>query len=149
MAQHGKMRRVHERWAESPVTPRTSQPFDWDQAALDMQEMQGAHPTQRYSGYNPDQNYHNPQHAYRDDVGPGPGQKQDHDLHNQYFPPSPHVDEFAVGDDGDEGVEHVHPEHGESRQLQPPNLIDNSPEIGVARGGTPQQEHHDPRQDWI
>jgi hypothetical protein len=81
MASRGKMRRVHETWGDSPATPRATY-VDWEQAAMDMQEMSGTRPTQRYA----------PQYNYRDDVGPGTGQIQDHSLHDQYFAPSPKFD---------------------------------------------------------
>ena len=147
MAARGKMRRVHEAWADSPATPRATQ-FDWEQAAIDMQQMQGAHETQRYS--------HNPQYNYRDDVGPGTGQIQDHSLHDQYFAPSPKLegpfpaDEEGTGAGTADDVRHAQPERPE-----PPNLLHSPVQshaplgIGVARGEPATGDKKDGNQNWI
>lgn len=115
MAASGKMQRVHETWADSPSTPRATQ-FNWEQAAIDMEQMKGARATQRYS--------HAPQFNYRDDVGPGTGQIQDHALHDQYFTSVPQIkgpfladeDEVEAGNTG-----HVHP--AQDTKVEPPNLL--------------------------
>ena len=145
MAARGKMGRVHEAWADSPVTPRATQ-FDWEQAAIDMQQMQGARASQRYS--------HAPQYNYRDDVGPGTGQIQDHSLHDQYFAPSPKLEgPFPADEDGTD-VKTGHDLEHERQEI--PNLL-HSPvqahppfEIGVARGEpTPVTDKKDSSQNWI
>jgi hypothetical protein len=147
MAASGKMRRVHEAWVDSPTTPRTNQ-FDWEQAAMDMEHMTGARATQRYS--------HIPQFNYRDDVGPGTGQKQDHALHDQYFMPVPQIkgsfpadeDEVEVGNTG-----HVHPV--QDTKVEPPNLL-HSPvdtkapfSMGPANNESYYGDKKDGHQNWV
>ena len=147
MASSGKMQRVHETWGDSPATPRATH-FDWDQAAMDMQEMTGGRSTQRYS--------HAPQYNYRDDVGPGTGQVRDHSLHDQYFPPSPKADAPFAADKGGAGVEiKVDVQHMQDVKQEPPNLL-HSPDdnrapydVGVARGEPIKGDHKDNKQDWI
>jgi hypothetical protein len=147
MASSGKMRRVHETWGDSPDTPRATY-IDWDQTAVNMQEMSGAHSTQRY-GYAPRYNY-------RDDVGPGAGQVQDHELHNQYFPPSPKFDEpFPANKDGTKLEIRVDVQHVQDVKQEPPNLL-HSPdearvpnEIGVASGEPIIGDRKDDKRDWI
>ena len=133
MAASGKMRRVHEAtWGDSPLEARTNR-FNWDQAALDMQQLQGVRQTKRYSH----SAYHNdsPHYSYRDDVGPGPGQVQDHELHEQYFAPPP-VDppkDLKIGLGMSTGAEVqsevYNPHHSQYVRTEPPNLIDNSPVV--------------------
>lgn len=140
MASSGKMRRVHETWGDSPATPRATY-FDWDQAAVNMQEMSGARSTQRHS--------YAPQYNYRDDVGPGTGQIRDHALHDQYFPSSPKKK------DGTELEIRVDVQHVQDVKQEPPNLL-HSPdearvpnEIGVASGEPIIGDHKDDKRDWI
>jgi hypothetical protein len=145
MASRGKMRRVHETWGDSPSTPRATY-VDWEQAAVDMQEMSGTRSTQRYA----------PQYNYRDDVGPGTGQIQDHALHDQYFAPSPKLDgPFPADKDGTELGIRVDVQHVRDVKQDPPNLL-HSPdethvpyEIGVARGESTTGDHKDDKQNWI
>ena len=145
MAKRGKMRRVHEAWADSPATPRASH-FDWEQAALDMKQMQGARATQRYS--------HTPQYNYRDDVGPGTGQIQDHSLHDQYFAPIPKLEgPFQADEDGSDVKTATVVAH-ERQEI--PNLLHSPVQthapfaIGVARGEpTPASDEKESSQNWI
>jgi hypothetical protein len=148
MAAHGKMRRVHEAWADSPSTPRNTQ-FDWGQAAMDMDHMRGARASQRYS-------HHTPQYNYRDDVGPGTGQKQDHTLHDQYFAPVPQIKEPSAAD-GDEvevgNTGYVHTV--QDTKQEPPNLL-HSPvdtkgpyNVVVAPGEPYYGDKKDGHQNWI
>jgi hypothetical protein len=147
MALSGKMRRVHETWGDSPATPRATY-FDWDQTAVNMQEMSGARPTQKF-GYAP-------QYNYRDDVGPGTGQIQDHDLHDQYFPPSPKFDAPpSANKDGAELEIRVDVQHVQDVKQEPPNLL-HTPvdtrvpnEIGVASGEPITGDHKGDKRDWI
>jgi hypothetical protein len=147
MASRGKMRRVHEGWADSPSTPRATH-FDWEQAAMDMEQMQGTRTTQRYS--------HSPQYSYRDDVGPGTGQIQDHELHEQYFAPIPELKvPIPDGQDEIEGDKAGDVKHVQHTQQEPPNLLHSPVEkhvpydIGVARGEPPLGDKKDPNQNWI
>ena len=144
------MRRVHESWGDSPATPRATH-FDWDQAAVNMQEMSGARSSQRYP--------YAPQYTYRDDVGPGTGQIKDHSLHDQYFPPSPKRNgQFPANKDGKDGTEleiRVDVQHVQDVKQQPLNLL-HSPdetyapnEVGVARGDPIIGDHKDGKRDWI
>ena len=144
MASSGKMRRVHETWGDSPDTPRATY-FDWDQAAVNMQEMSGARSTQRQS--------YAPQYNYRDDVGPGTGQIQDHALHDQYFPPSPKFDEpFRAKKDGTELEIRV---DVQDVKQEPPNLLHSPDEarvpngIGVTSGEAIRGDHKGDKRDWI
>lgn len=141
------MRRVHESWGDSPATPRATH-FDWDQAAVNMQEMSGARSTQRHP--------YAPQYTYRDDVGPGTGQIKDHALHDQYFPPSPkHNGSSPANKDGAELEIRVDVQHVQDVKQTPPNLL-HSPddacvpnEIGVASDGPIIGDHKDGKRDWI
>jgi hypothetical protein len=142
MASRGKMRRVHETWGDSPATPRATY-VDWEQAAIDMQELSGARSTQRYA----------PQYNYRDDVGPGTGQIKDHSLHDQYFAPSPKFD--GPNKDGGELDLRVDVQHVQDVKQEPPNLL-HSPvethvpyEIGVARSEPIIGDHKDDKKSWI
>jgi hypothetical protein len=147
MASSGKMRRVHETWGDSPDTPRATH-FDWEQAAMDMQEMTRARSTQRYS--------HAPQYNYRDDVGPGTGQVQDHALHDQYFAPVPQLKlPYPGNEDGIEMEDAVDMKHVQHMQQEPPNFL-HSPvdskapyEVGVARSEAALGDKKDGNQDWI
>jgi hypothetical protein len=146
MASSGKMRRVHETWGDSPATPRATN-FDWEQAAMDMQEMAGSRATQ---GHN-----HAPQYNYRDDVGPGTGQIKDHSLHDQYFAPPPKADVPFAADKNGAGLDiKVDVKHAQDVK-QPPNLL-HSPDdtlapydVGVAPGGPIIGDHKDGKQAWI
>jgi len=145
MASLGKMRHLQETWGDSPATPRATY-LDWDQAAVNMQEMSGARPTQKYA----------PQYNYRDDVGPGTGQIQDHALHDQYFPPSPKSNGPFPADKDDTELEiRVDVQHVQDMKQEPPNLL-HSPdetyvpnEIGVARSNPIIGDHKDDKRDWI
>lgn len=141
MASSGKMRRVHETWGDSPGTPRAGH-FDWEQAAMDMQEMTGSRSTQRFS--------HAPQFNYRDDVGPGTGQIQDHSLHDQYFAPPSKIDKDDAGLEIKVDVKNV-----QDVKQEPLNLL-HSPlethatyEVGVAPGEPIIGDHKDAKQNWI
>jgi hypothetical protein len=146
MASSGKMRRVHETWGDSPATPRATH-FDWEQAAIDMQEMAGAHSTQRYG----------PQYNYRDDVGPGTGQIQDHSLHDQYFAPPPPKDDkpFATDKDGAGLDLRVDVQHMQDVKQEPLNLLHSPDEaqatyqVGVAHSEPTIGDHKDDKQNWI
>jgi hypothetical protein len=147
MASSGKMRRVHETWGDSPDTPRATH-FDWEQAAMDMQEMTRARSTQRYS--------HAPQYNYRDDVGPGTGQIQDHSLHDQYFAPPPKTDGPFAADKGGAGLGvRVDVQHAQDVKQEPPNLLHSPVEahtpyqVGVARGEPIIGDHKDDKKNWI
>lgn len=143
MASSGKMRRVHETWGDSPATPRATH-FDWEQAAINMQEMAGA---QRYG----------PQYNYRDDVGPGTGQIQDHSLHDQYFAPPPPKDDkpFATDNDGTGLDLRVDVQHMQDVKQEPLNLLHSPDEAqatyqaGVAHSEPIIGDHKDDKQNWI
>ncbi len=134
MAASGKMRRIHDAtWGDSPVTPRTNR-FNWDQAALDMEQLQGARQTKRYSHSAYQNQSDSPRYSYRDDVGPGPGQVQDHELHEQYFAPSPvDLPEDAIGLGMSTGAhvqsEVYNPHNNQYVRSEQVNLMDNSPVI--------------------
>jgi hypothetical protein len=147
MAARGKMRRVHEAWADSPSTPRATR-FDWEQAAMDMQQMKGTRATQRYS--------HPPQYNYRADVGPGTGQIQDHKLHDQYFAPSPELKgTFPADKDGIEVETAGDVQHMQHAQQDTPNFLHSPVQshaphgIGLARGEPALGDKKDGNQDWI
>lgn len=147
MAARGKMRRAQEVWNDSPATPRATQ-FDWEQAGVDMQQMQGTRTTQTYSD--------GPQHNYREDVGPGTGQILDHELHDQYFPPPPKLDiPFPGDEDGVEGETAGDVQHQQYVRQEPLNLLHSPDEghtpfdIGVARGESATGDSKDSKKDWI
>ena len=145
MAARGKMRRVQEPWQDSPATPRATK-FDWEQATIDMEHMKGAHVPQRFS--------HAQQFNYRDDVGPGTGQIQDHSLHDQYFAPPPKVQvPFLANEDGTDiksadGLPH------ERQEI--PNLLHSPVDTRATSGfhvahGQPEfvSDRKDRKEDWI
>jgi hypothetical protein len=144
MAALGKMRRIHETWGDSPSTPRATQ-FDWEQAAMDMEHMQGARVTQRYS--------HGPRYSYRDDVGSGTGQIKDHKLHDQYFsPPTRFEAQFPANGDGVEGGKTG---HVQDTKEEPPNLL-HSPvdtkapyDTSLAHGEPYYGDKKDGHQNWL
>lgn len=144
MAMRGKMRRVHETWTDSPVAPRATQ-FDWEQAAVDMEQMHGAHASQRYS--------HAPQVSYHDDIGPGTGQRQDHALHDQYFAPVSQLQAPFPADE--EGTDIKNPADLHYSGQEPNNII-HSPvdtkthyETGVAHDAAEHPDQKDGNPDWI
>jgi hypothetical protein len=144
MASLGKMRRVHEIWVDSPLSPRAAQ-VDWEQAAMDMDHMRGARATQRYS--------HAPRYSYRDDVGPGTGQIKDHKLHDQYFGP-PTRFEAPLPANGD-GVQGGNTGYGQDTKEEPLNLL-HSPvdtkapfDTILAPGASYYGDKKDGHQDWL
>ena len=142
MAAMGKMRRIHESWADiSPITPRTGQlPFGWDRP-ISMEDVRG----RSWDGSGSGSHY-----VYRDDVGPGPGQKKDHQLHNQYFAPSPQPGASGPDDADDD-------EYPRDVKADPANFIhspammhdDGGVGTGLAHGGLPTGDRKDARLDWM
>lgn len=116
---------------------------------MDMEHMQGTRATQRYS--------QTPQYSYRDDVGPGTGQLQDHALHDQYFAPVPQLKVPVPGHEDEVEVENAGggQQHVQYAQQEPTNLL-HSPvdskvpyEIGVARGEPALGDKKDANRNWI
>lgn len=156
------MRRVHESWGDSPATPRAASQYNWDQVAMDMDRMQGQQGTTRQSQkYSPNPQYeHNPKHGYRDDVGPGPDQVKDPQLHDRYFA-TPEPDAIGLGmstdQDQDLQTEATQTQHHQSMRAEQLNLL-HSPVVGdhgqedIISRGAPSGETHDAssnQQHWI